>query len=149
MGQNKKGGKKQLYVISTTAVVVVVGIVFAIVLSTNKSDSYGIYPDSIIVPMPIIDVPTSTDSLLIEPTIMTLDLGYGIYKGEVLNDRPHGTGMITYKEQHIISTHDFKKRQAKRGESVQGIFHNGEMVYGKHLDAGGNLINRLNFGFAD
>lgn len=76
----------------------------------------------------------------------TLNLPYGKYTGKTKNGKPHGEGRLVYIKEHIINSHDIKKRTAKPGESVQGQFVNGEITIGKHFDANGNLIQALNFG---
>lgn len=79
----------------------------------------------------------------------TLNLAYGKYTGRTKNGKPHGEGRLVYTKEHIINSHDIKKRTAKPGESVQGQFVNGEITIGKHFDANGNLIQALNFGVAE
>ncbi len=79
----------------------------------------------------------------------TLNLPYGKYTGKTQNGKPHGEGRLVYIKEHIINSHDIKKRTAKPGESVQGQFVNGEITIGKHFDANGNLIQALNFGVAE
>ena len=79
----------------------------------------------------------------------TLNLPYGKYTGKTKNGKPHGEGRLVYIKEHIINSHDVKKRTAKPGESVQGLFVNGEITIGKHFDANGNLIQALNFGVAE
>lgn len=71
---------------------------------------------------------------------------YGKYEGDYKNGVGHGQGRLVYTKEHIINSHDVKKRKAKPGEYVQGIFHEGEITIGKHFDANGNLIEALNFG---
>ena len=71
---------------------------------------------------------------------------YGKYEGERKNGKAHGIGRLEFTQEHIINSHDIKKRTAKPGEYVQGIFDEGEITIGKHFDANGNLIESLNFG---
>ena len=78
----------------------------------------------------------------------TLNLSYGTYTGKIKDGKPHGQGRLVYTQEHVINSHDIKKRTAKPGEFVQGIFHEGEITIGKHFDAKGNLIQALNFGVA-
>lgn len=79
----------------------------------------------------------------------TLNLAYGKYTGKTKNSKPHGEGRLVYTKEHVINSHDIKKRKAQPGESVQGQFVNGEITIGKHFDANGNLIQALNFGVAE
>lgn len=78
-----------------------------------------------------------------------VELDYAKYTGESKNGKPHGQGRLVYTKEHIINSHDIKKRTAKPGESVQGQFVNGEITIGRHFDANGNLIQALNFGVAE
>ena len=77
---------------------------------------------------------------------ISLKYSYGEYNGESKNGKPHGQGSLIYTKEHVINSHDIKKRTAKPGEYVQGIFYEGEITIGKHFDANGNLIESLNFG---
>lgn len=77
---------------------------------------------------------------------VTLNLPYGKYTGKTKKGKPHGEGRLVYTKEHIINSHDVKKRTAKPGEYVQGIFYDGEITIGRHFDANGNLVEALNFG---
>lgn len=79
----------------------------------------------------------------------TLNLSYGTYTGKIKNGKPHGEGRLVYTKEHVINSHDIKKRTAKPGESVQGQFVNGEITIGKHFNSNGSLIQALNFGVAE
>ena len=79
----------------------------------------------------------------------TLNLSYGTYTGKIKNGKPHGEGRLVYTKEHVINSHDIKKRTAKPGESVQGQFVNGEITIGKHFKSNGSLIQALNFGVAE
>lgn len=74
---------------------------------------------------------------------------YGKYEGERKNGKAHGIGRLEFTQEHIINSHDIKKRTAKPGESVQGQFVNGEITIGKHFNSNGSLIQALNFGVAE
>ena len=76
----------------------------------------------------------------------TLRLSYGLYHGEIKGGFPHGQGRLTYSTTRQINRYDTKQRMANKGESVIGEFYNGFVVYGKHYDSSGNLIEALNFG---
>ena len=55
----------------------------------------------------------------------TIDLGYGTYHGDLKNGKPHGYGMITYKERHqIVSSKDFI---ANPGDTFEGEFRDGRI----------------------
>lgn len=83
------------------------------------------------------------------PPEVPLNLPYGTYTGKIKNGKPHGEGRLVYTKEHIINSHDIKKRTAKPGESVQGQFVNGEITIGKHFSSNGSLIQALNFGVAE
>ena len=82
-------------------------------------------------------------------TTGTLNLSYGKYTGEIKNGKPNGQGRLVYTKEHLINKNDLKGRMAQSGESVQGIFVNGEITIGQYFDEAGNLISSLNFGVAD
>lgn len=55
----------------------------------------------------------------------TVDLGYGIYTGDLKNGKPHGYGTVTYrKEQKIVPSKDFI---AKPGDTFEGEFRDGRI----------------------
>lgn len=55
-----------------------------------------------------------------------INLGYGIYKGDLKNGKPHGHGIITYTKQHrIVSSKDFV---ANPGDRFEGDFRDGQIV---------------------
>lgn len=78
-----------------------------------------------------------------------LNLGYGTYIGQTKNGKPEGQGRIVYTKAHRIAKYDTKERVALPGESVSGVFHNGEITIGKYFDTNGKLIETLNIGSAD
>lgn len=76
----------------------------------------------------------------------TLRLSYGSYSGATKNGYPHGQGKLTYSTSRQINRNDMKGRTANAGDYVIGEFYNGFVVYGKHYDASGNLLESLTFG---
>lgn len=76
----------------------------------------------------------------------TLRLSYGSYTGATKNGYPHGQGKLTYTTSRQINRNDVKGRTADAGDYVIGEFFNGFVVYGKHYDSAGNLLESLNFG---
>ena len=62
-----------------------------------------------------------------------VDLGYGIYVGDLKNGKPHGHGTITYKTaRKIVDSKDFV---AQPGDEFEGDFRNGRISslgYWKH-----------------
>lgn len=89
------------------------------------------------------------DITVSNPGTGTLNLPYGTYTGKIKNGKPHGEGRLVYTKEHVINSHDIKKRTAKSGESVQGQFVNGEITIGKHFNSNGSLVQALNFGVAE
>lgn len=76
----------------------------------------------------------------------SLSLSYGKYTGATKGGYPHGQGRLTYSKTRQINRNDTKGRTANAGDYVIGEFFNGFVVYGKHYDADGNLLESLNFG---
>lgn len=54
-----------------------------------------------------------------------VDLGYGMYEGDLKNGQPHGYGTITYTRRHkIVSSKDFV---ANPGDRFEGDFRDGRI----------------------
>lgn len=79
-------------------------------------------------------------------TNSTLHLSYGTYTGATKGGYPHGQGRLTYSKSRQINKNDVKGRTANAGDYVIGEFYNGYVVYGKHYDSAGNLLESLNIG---
>lgn len=57
------------------------------------------------------------------PTYGTVNLGYGVYTGDLKNGKPHGHGTIKYKRSHkIVSSQEYV---ASPGDEFEGNFRNG------------------------
>lgn len=76
----------------------------------------------------------------------SLSLSYGKYSGATKKGYAHGQGRLTYTTTRVINKNDTKQRTAQAGDYVIGEFFNGFVVYGKHYNAAGDLIESLNFG---
>lgn len=76
----------------------------------------------------------------------SLRLSYGSYSGTIKNGYPHGQGKLVYSKTRLINRYDTKERIAEEGDYVIGEFYNGFLVYGKHYDPFGDLIETLTFG---
>lgn len=76
----------------------------------------------------------------------SLSLSYGKYSGATKKGYAHGQGRLTYTTTRVINKNDTKQRTAQAGDYVIGEFYNGFVVYGKHYNAAGDLIESLNFG---
>lgn len=71
--------------------------------------------------------------------IVTKDLGYAVYKGRMKNGLMNDeNGVLTFKTTHIIEPRDVKKREAKAGEKVIGIFEDGHLTTGTWYKSDGN-----------
>lgn len=75
-----------------------------------------------------------------------LSLSYGNYSGSIKKGYAHGQGRLVYTTNRVINRNDPKKRTANTGDYVIGEFYNGFVVYGKHYDSAGNLLESLTFG---
>lgn len=75
-----------------------------------------------------------------------LSLSYGNYNGSIKRGYAHGQGRLVYTTYRVINRNDPKKRTANPGDYVIGEFYNGFVVYGKHYDSSGNLLESLTFG---
>lgn len=75
-----------------------------------------------------------------------LSLSYGRYSGSIRNGYPHGQGRLTYTTSRVINRNDPKGRTANPGDYVIGEFFNGFVVYGKHYNSAGELLESLNIG---
>ena len=76
----------------------------------------------------------------------TIRFSYGTYTGATKDGFPHGQGRLVYSTIRQINRNDTKGRKANSGDYVIGEFYNGFVVYGKHYDSEGNLLESLNFG---
>ena len=71
--------------------------------------------------------------------IVTKDFGYAVYKGRMKNGLMNDeNGVLTFKTPHIIEPRDVKKREAKAGEKVVGIFEDGHLITGTWYKSDGN-----------
>lgn len=74
-----------------------------------------------------------------ENGIVTKDFGYAVYKGRMKNGLMNDdNGVLTFKTTHIIEPRDVKKREAKAGEKVIGIFEDGHLTTGTWYKSDGN-----------
>lgn len=71
--------------------------------------------------------------------IVTKDFGYAVYKGRMKNGLMNDeNGVLTFKTTHVIEPRDVKKREAKAGEKVVGIFEDGHLITGTWYKSDGN-----------
>lgn len=81
-----------------------------------------------------------TDSLIERPEVVNskLNLGYGVWEGEVEAGKPHGIGTLTYTHSHRLSEGGFDDTVAQAGDYVYGEFEDGKFVWGTLYDSSGN-----------
>lgn len=164
--------KRLIVIIAAVAVVLVLAAVLFFTFG-GKSDGVEEIIDTIdtteveepVMVDPVIDTVqvTVTDTVVVRDTVIkekivvekpktttpssgTLRLSYGKYSGATKGGYPHGQGKLTYSTTRQINRNDVKARTASPGDYVIGEFYNGFVVYGKHYDSAGNLIESLNFG---
>ncbi len=150
------GSKKKIIIIA--AAVILLGVVGFFVFQQGKGSEPVVEEpkavDTTIVTSPVSE-PVDTLSQESETTgtvievedpepldpnaVVTLDLGYAIYKGKVKNGKMHDdNGLLRFKQKHIIEPRDVKKREAEAGEEVKGIFEDGHLTTGTWFKKDGN-----------
>ena len=72
----------------------------------------------------------------------TLDLGYARFSGDILNGKPDGAGVLTYKSRHEAgrNVNSSETVYAEAGESVDGTWNNGYLSSGTLKKKDGNVI---------
>lgn len=140
-GKNSNGNGKKIILIVAIIAVVAIGV-FCITkgcsskVDTEQTDGGR---DTITPPTPL-PTPLEPDSGSTKPKPQrplppgTVDLGYAYYVGDLKDGKPHGRGILTYKqEKQIVSSKDFV---AKPGDTFEGEFRNGRISsiggYWKH-----------------
>lgn len=72
----------------------------------------------------------------------TLDLGYAQWKGPVKNKKPHGQGVMTFKQSHSIDG----DRIAEPGDYISGEYYEGHLVMGNWYGHSGAKKEFINIG---
>lgn len=68
-----------------------------------------------------------------------LDLGYAVWRGPVINGKPHGDGVMTFKSSHRIDSRDPAGNIAESGDYIDGTYVNGHLDQGTwHKASGGS-----------
>ena len=122
--------------------------------TTEETQEAGVVTETITVTVTetitetVTEIVAAPSSKPIANSVGTLSLSYGTYKGATKRGYAHGQGRLTYKTDRIINRSDPKQRKAKAGDYIIGEFYNGFVVYGKHYNASGELIESLTFGVA-
>lgn len=57
---------------------------------------------------------------------LDFDLGYATYHGDLKNGKPDGQGKLYFKRSHVIP--NLKQYTAAKGDVVEGVFRDGEVV---------------------
>lgn len=71
----------------------------------------------------------------------SIDLGYARYSGDILNGKPDGAGVLSYKSRHEAGRNsNGEKVFAEVGESVEGVWSNGYLTSGTLKKKDGNVI---------
>lgn len=132
--------KNKLVMIIVAVVVVAAGVIVGIKLCGSKTPEVTIPPTetpkgvdttNVANPQPI-DTPEveKKEPVKVDPPKPitgrgTVDLGYGIYTGELKNGVPHGHGVIKYTQKHkIVSSKDFV---ANPGDEFEADFRDGRV----------------------
>lgn len=69
-----------------------------------------------------------------------LDLGYAVWEGKSVNGKPHGYGILTFRDSHRIDSRDEEGRVAHSGDKVKGNYVNGHLDYGTWIKTNGEKI---------
>lgn len=67
-----------------------------------------------------------------------LTLNYGVWNGEVKDEKPHGKGVLL-----ITRNYNLVGVEMKKGYRLEGTYENGQLVIGKLYDADGNLLQTV------
>ncbi len=77
------------------------------------------------------------DAPMSKKDVNTLDLGYAVWKGPVVNGKPHGYGTMTFKQSHIVDSRDLGRHVAEKGDRLEGEYRHGHLSYGTLVRANG------------
>lgn len=80
-----------------------------------------------------------------QPEGRTLD--YAVWTGKNGSETPlDGVGKLMYTKGHLIDSRDVQRRQAQKGDVIEGLFKDGHLVYGTWYDAQGKKKDFINIG---
>ena len=113
-------------------------------VSDKKGDAKAESSVQITNPDTIIDPPTKGGDP--QPTKRRLQFDFGVYEGDIVNGKAHGTGELVYTKAHRISRNDEKERIAQPGEKISGIFANNEPTTVKWYNKEGSLKESIIIG---
>lgn len=71
----------------------------------------------------------------------TLSLGYGTWKGGIMNGKPHGKGKITFTATHAVDRSS--TLQANPGDYFEANYDRGSLISGKLYDSAGSLLKTI------
>ena len=106
-------------------------------VDTVKNDTAVAEP---VVAEPVAEEPVAAEPVAAKPVVKkplngrgTINLGYATYTGDLKNGKPHGYGVLTYRQSHrIVPSKDF---YAEPGDTFEGDFRDGKISglgYWKH-----------------
>lgn len=72
-----------------------------------------------------------------DPPAGALDLGYGVWDGEVKDGKPDGIGILIYTTSHDMTDLGFMNMTAEPGDKIKGEFVNGKFMGGALYDSEG------------
>ena len=72
-----------------------------------------------------------------------------VYKGEALNGKPHGNGVLTIAKGHVISDNDVNKQMADSGDYLVGVWKKGELQTAKLYNSAGKYKLTVIVGSSD
>ena len=75
------------------------------------------------------------DAPMSKKDVNTLDLGYAVWKGPVVNGKPHGYGTMTFKQSHVVDSRDLGQHTADKGDHLEGEYKHGHLSYGTLVKA--------------
>ena len=88
----------------------------------------------------------SKKGVIPEPKVEKLDLGYALWEGFVKNKKPHGQGVMKFKQSHLIDSRDINARIAEPGDYITGEYYEGHLVMGKLYSPIGTEKGSINIG---
>ena len=88
----------------------------------------------------------SKKGVIPEPKVEKLDLGYALWEGFVKNKKPHGQGVMKFKQSHLIDSRDINARIAEPGDYITGEYYEGHLVMGKWYSPIGTEKGSINIG---
>ncbi len=86
---------------------------------------------------------TSAPTPSIQATSGSLDLGYAVWNGEIVDGKPDGKGTMTFRSSHLIDSRDINQSTAEAGDKVTGLYSKGHLVRGTWTKTNGETKKLL------